>query len=78
MIKLKRGVEATADAGDDGKMHRSTASVVATADAQGMEEDPDATDPRGDQTNPPASQQGIDGPADAAAAQGGEATARWR
>ena len=29
--------------------------------------DPDATDPRGDQTNPPANQQGVDGPADAAA-----------
>jgi peptidoglycan hydrolase-like protein with peptidoglycan-binding domain len=33
--------------------------------------DPDANDPRGDQTNPPANQQGIDGPADAAAAQQG-------
>ena len=29
--------------------------------------DPDATDPRGDQTNPPANQQGVDGPADSAA-----------
>ena len=31
--------------------------------------DPDANDPRGDQTNPPANQQGVDGPADAAAQQ---------
>ena len=29
--------------------------------------DPDANDPRGDQTNPPANKQGVDGAADAAA-----------
>ena len=77
------GVEATADAGDDGKIFFVDAdgkSISATDQeggvAQGMDqiEDPDATDPRGDQTTPPA-RQGIDGPADAAA-QGGDSLAK--
>lgn len=52
------GVDATADAGDDGKIF----FVGADGKAIGSEE------------NPPASQQGIDGPADAAA-QGGDSLA---
>ena len=72
------GQEATVNAGSDGKkfyldpngkpITAATATDDGSVDAVGSEEDPDANDPRGDQTTPPE-KQGIDGPADAAAQQ---------
>jgi peptidoglycan hydrolase-like protein with peptidoglycan-binding domain len=68
MAALKKALDdkfaqSQADQAVDKKMDGDNAAKQDTS----AEVDPDATDPRGDQTNPPPSKQGIDGPADAAA-----------